>query len=59
MELEQAVLKALRQALAEGEFEAAEHLLRALEVVCSDEPCAPLNEAYTVLANVKRGRGLS
>jgi hypothetical protein len=50
--LEEQILAAFRRALAEGRADAAEHLLRALEVLCSDaESDSPLGEAYlTVIA---------
>ncbi|WP_149536698.1 hypothetical protein [Siccirubricoccus phaeus] len=45
--LEEQILAALERALAEGQAEAAEHLLRALEALCSDaSPGSVLAEAY-------------
>lgn len=48
--LEDLVLAAFRQAMEEGQLETAEHLLRALETICSDEmPGSPLANAYLTL----------
>lgn len=45
--LEDRILAALELALAEGRTEAAEHLLRALEALCSDvSPGSLLADAY-------------
>ncbi|MCB4824864.1 hypothetical protein [Roseicella aerolata] len=49
--LEEQILAALEQALAEGRSDAAEHLLRALEALCGDaSPGTPLADAYLTVA---------
>ena len=46
--LEAQIIAALRQALAEEQSEAAEHLLRAIEALCSDAtPGTALADAYS------------
>jgi hypothetical protein len=55
--LEDRIHAALRQAIAEGRLDAAEHLLRALEVLaplCT--PGSPLAEAYLLLAEPEASR---
>ena len=59
MKLDEAILVVSKQAPAEGESAAAEHLLRALEAVCSDESCMPLDEADRILEDIKRGHSSS
>ncbi|SDD48433.1 hypothetical protein [Belnapia rosea] len=50
-QLEEQVLAALERALAEGQLEAAEHLLRALEALCGDAlPGSVLANAYLAVA---------
>ncbi|TDH62326.1 hypothetical protein E2C06_12000 [Dankookia rubra] len=50
-QLEDQVAAALERAVAEGELEAAEHLLRALEALCGDaSPGSVLADAYFALA---------
>ncbi|TDH62091.1 hypothetical protein E2C06_12955 [Dankookia rubra] len=45
--LEEQILAALERALEEGQTEAAEHLLRALEALCSDASAGSvLADAY-------------
>ncbi len=54
--LEERVLAAFRQALAEDRPEVAEHLLNALEALCpAAAPGSPLATAY--LAGVGRAKG--
>ena len=49
--LEQRILVALTQALAEHQSEAAEHLMRALEALSDDAvPGSPLADAYLLLS---------
>ncbi len=49
--LEQRILVALTQALAEHQSEAAEHLLRALEALSEDAvPGSPLADAHLLLS---------
>jgi len=52
LSLEEQILAVLRRALAEGQAEAAEHLLRALEALCGDaSPGTPLlADAYLTAA---------
>ncbi|MDN3563549.1 hypothetical protein ACFQY5_33290 [Paeniroseomonas aquatica] len=46
--LEKQIIAALRQALAENQLEVAEHLLRAIEALCSDATLGTaLAEAYS------------
>jgi hypothetical protein len=49
--LDEQILAVLERALAEGRSEAAEHLLRALEVLCREaSPGSPLADAYLTIA---------
>lgn len=48
--LEDQILAALRLALAEGHLDAAEHLLRAMEVLREEVPGTALADAYLALA---------
>lgn len=53
--LERRILAALKQAVAEGQPEVADHLLRALETLYPDAVlCAPPAEAHAPAA---RGKG--
>lgn len=55
--LENQILTALRRALAEGRLDAAEHLLRALEVLCAGAAPDPrLDEAYLAGVGWQPGR---
>ena len=55
-DLDAQVLAALERALAEGQFEVAEHLLRALEALCPDAALgSPLGEAYLAVAAPRLG----
>ncbi len=50
--LENQVLAALQHAMAEGRLDVAEHLLSALEMLCTDEiGGTPLADAYLLLAD--------
>jgi DTW domain-containing protein YfiP len=50
--LERSILVALRKACREGELEAAEHLMRALETLAEndDHPTSCLQQAYHVIS---------
>lgn len=51
--LEEQIIAALRQALAENQTEASEHLLRAIEALCSDTtPGTALANAYSTAFGV-------
>lgn len=60
-QLEDQVVAALERALTEGELEAAEHLLRALEALCEDaSPGSVLPDAYSAVArDLAPGRSCS
>lgn len=53
---EDAVLFAFRQAYAEGRYEVAEHLLKALESIAEVEDYGPLFEAYRLLDHAPKSQ---
>ncbi|MDN3565106.1 hypothetical protein QWZ14_12110 [Paeniroseomonas aquatica] len=58
--LEERIIAALRQALAEQQTEAAEHLLRAIEALCQDAtPGTALAEAYAAAFDVSPQRSMA